>query len=105
MSGYFDVGQFSVADFSPVSMEPPGVPLDEMNEKRLRNYIVELRMRCLHERSWQQKNGVTDKKRLIKLAEMYREAQDYYAQYDTALKTRINSPDYVPVLRLDGKYW
>jgi len=105
MSGYFDVGEFSVADFSPVSMEPSDVPLDEMDEKRLRNYLVELRVKCLHERSWQQANGVTDKSRLIRLAEMYREVQNYYAEYDPQLKARINSRDYVPVLRLDGRSW
>lgn len=105
MSGYFDFGDFSVADFSPVAIQAPDVPLDEMTEKQLRSYLVDLRLKCKTEWFWQQQNGIVDKLRLIQLAEMYREAQSYLAEYDPALAARVDSPDYVPVLRMDGQIW
>lgn len=105
MNNYYDFGNFSVADFSPVKIEPPDIPLDEMSEQKLRSYLVNLRGMCKMERFWQKHNGIVDHDRLIRLAEMYQEAQTYLAQYDESLRSRIESADYKPVLRLNGKQW
>jgi hypothetical protein len=105
MNNYYDFGNFSVADFSPVKIKAPEVPLDEMSEIKLRNYLVQLRTDCAMERFWQKHNGIVDEDRLVQLAEMYQEAQTYLAQYDESLRSRIESADYKPVLRLNGKQW
>lgn len=105
MSGYYDFGEYSLADFSPVTIEPPVVPLDEMSEPRLRSYLVTLRGQVKLEKAWQDSLGVKDESRLIAIADMYVEAQNYYAQFNPDFHARINGPDYVPVLRLNGKKW
>lgn len=104
-SNYYDFGSFTVADFSPVKVEGPEIPLDEMSEVKLRSYLVALRGMCNTERFWQKNNGIIDESRLIRLAEMYQEAQTYLAQYDEALRARMESVEYKPVLRLNGKKW
>lgn len=105
MNGYYDFGEYSIADFSPVTIEAPPVPLDEMSESRLKSYIVSLRSQVDLEKAWQQSIGIQDESRLITLAEMYIEAQNYYAQFDSQFNERINGPDYVPVLYLNGRRW
>lgn len=105
MSRYFQVGEFTVADFSPVKIEPPEIPIDEMSKPALMSYLVQLRGMCSLEKSWQRSIGIKDDQRLIKLAEMYLEVQAYYAQFDDAFADRVNGPDYVPVLYLNGRQW
>lgn len=105
MTGYYDFGEYSLADFSPVTIEPPPVPLDEMSESRLKSYIVNLRGQVKLEKAWQESMGVRDDSRLITLAEMYVEAQNYYAQFNPEFASRIDGSNYVPVLRLNGRSW
>lgn len=105
MTGYYDFGEYSIADFSPVTIEAPPIPLDEMSEPRLKSYIVSLRGQVKLEKAWQDSIGIQDDSRLIAIAEMYVEAQEYYAQFNPEFQERINSSSYVPVLRLGDRKW
>ncbi len=105
MNNYYSFGEFDIADFSPVKIEPPEIPLDEMSEPKLRSYLVQLRGMCGLERFWQKHNGIIDEARLIRLAEMYKETQDYLCQYDESLRARVESEDYRPVLILNDQKW
>lgn len=99
------VGEFDPEDFSPVKINELPKPLDELSEPKLRNYVVELRRAVNRERQWQDSVGLMDESRLIRLADLYVEAQEYYAQFNPKLRERMSSSDYVPVLRLQGRIW
>lgn len=105
MEGFFDFGGFSPEDFSPVTIELPEKPLDEMTQPELRRYLLDLRLANIKEQKWQKEIGMQFKDRLIRLAEMYVEVQAYYAMFDEALAKRIASSEYMPVLVLDGKVY
>lgn len=105
MSTYFSFGEINADDFSPVKISELPLPLDELSEPRLRKYVAELRLAVTREQVWQHETGYQDPARLIQIAELYLEAQAYYAEFDPKLKERINGPDYKPVLRLDGRVW
>lgn len=104
-SGFFDFGNFSAEDFSPVKIEAPAKPLDEMGESELRNELVIRRMQVREEKAWQEGVGYHDASRLIALADMYCEAQEYYAQFNEEFRERINGKEYKPVLILNGRIW
>jgi len=99
------VGEFDPEDFSPVKIRELPVALNELSVPQLRSLLVQLRMSVRHEMRWQHDIGFKDESRLITIADLYVEAQEYYAQFDEKLKERISSDKYVPVLRLGDRIW
>jgi hypothetical protein len=104
-NGFFDFGGFSAEDFSPVKIEAPEKPLDEMTGAELRNELVMRRIQVRKEKNWQEEVGYHDESRLIALADLYCEAQEYYARFDREFRHRIAGDDYVPVLILGNRRW
>lgn len=96
---------FDPDEFSPVKIRDLPRNLDEATQHELHAMLVDLRVAVIREMNWQSEVGYSNHDRLIQIAEMYREAQDYYAEYNDSLKKRINSTAYVPVLRLNGRVW
>lgn len=103
--GFFDFGNFSAEDFSPVKIEAPAKPLDEMTDSELRNELVSRRMQVRKEKAWQEEVGYKDESRLIALADLYCEAQEYYARFNKEFRQRIAGDDYQPVLILGNRRW
>lgn len=104
-SSIYDFPGFDADDFSPVNIKQLPVALDEMSQHELHALLPTLRYSVIKEQQWQEEVGYINHDRLITIAEMYQEAQNYYAEYNDSLKNRINSSSYVPVLRLNGKVW
>jgi len=99
------IGEFDPENFSPVKIQELVKPLDELSEAALRKLLIDLRLAVRREEDWQESVGLSDELRLIKIAEMYLEARNYYAQFNETFSQRISGPDYVPVLRLKGDIW
>jgi hypothetical protein len=102
---FFDFPGFDPDDFAPTRIADLPTAIDELSEADLRNLLVVLRVAIAKERDWQISTGYFDANRLVRIADMYVEAQGYYMQYDEALRERVNSDKYVPVLKLDGRIW
>lgn len=102
---FFDFGDFSFDDFSPVTIKETEKPFEEMTNSEIEHEIVRIRIDIKKEKAWQESLNISDEKRLKIMGDMYVKIKKYYMGINEKYREHVQSKNYKPALRIGGQTW